>query len=278
MPVGLRRHHAEAQLLPRELSPRRAGDTYNPWDSGVLALPRFSAIVTSYNSAACVASAPDSVAAQDYPNLECIVVDDASKDNSVAVIEDWLARNGDWRFRLIAVPVNRGQLSSIAEALAVADSEFVAVLDADDFWLPGFVRPHVQAHLNTEACSSPCSDLVQVDRDGRIIAVTARWRALTSPNGKIGMPVAASALPRVDSNGAIWVPSEPSKVRLVPRPVLVALFPDFGDDVSPRHVRLDDADRASVGASMCGSLFDHALPLFHRLAAARGAARRISPI
>lgn len=208
---------AEAPANAPDPAPMQAGTAPYPWASGMLCLPRVSVVVTSYNYAAYIASALDSIAAQDYPNLECIIVDDASEDASVAVIENWLVRNGDRRFRLIASPVNQGQLASFAEALVVADGEFVATLDADDFWLPGFLRRHVQAHLNTEAVvSASCSDLVQVDREGRAVAGTARWREFPRAEGKAGMPIAAGELPRLDSRGAFWSPSEAKKVRMVP--------------------------------------------------------------
>ena len=49
--------------------------------------PLVSAIVLSYNQARFAVECLESIKAQDYPNLELLINDDASKDNSVAVID-----------------------------------------------------------------------------------------------------------------------------------------------------------------------------------------------
>src|SRR5262245_44156392 len=73
-----------------------------------LRLPRVAVIVTCYNYARFVEDALDSVAAQTYPNFECVIVDDASTDDSLCIIERWIAAANDSRFRLIKSVSNRG--------------------------------------------------------------------------------------------------------------------------------------------------------------------------
>jgi cellulose synthase/poly-beta-1,6-N-acetylglucosamine synthase-like glycosyltransferase len=66
------------------------------WSRGVLLLPRVSVIVSCYNYAKYIAAALDSVAGQSYRDFECVVVDDASTDNSVEVIPvppQYISRN-----------------------------------------------------------------------------------------------------------------------------------------------------------------------------------------
>jgi glycosyltransferase involved in cell wall biosynthesis len=171
----------------------------------MLALPRVSVIVSCYNYAKCVEMALDSVAAQSYPNFECVVIDDASQDNSLAVVEDWVASVADTRFRLVVCLPNRGQLSAIAEGLAATDGEFVVMLDADDLWLPEFFHRHVQTHLNTLASSSAsCSELVLIDQDGRILSGNTFRRDLGNAGKLNRLPVPATALSRLGPHGAIW--------------------------------------------------------------------------
>ena len=57
-------------------------------------LPLVSVFVASYNNAAYIRQSLDSVAGQTYPHIELIIVDDASTDNSVHVIEEWLKETG----------------------------------------------------------------------------------------------------------------------------------------------------------------------------------------
>jgi len=178
----------------------------DPWSRGVLLLPRVSVIVSCYNYAKYVEAALDSVAGQSYRNFECVVVDDASTDNSVEVIEDWLARIADSRFRLVAKPSNGGQLSALADGLAVTDGEFVAMLDADDLWLPEFLSRHVQVHLNSLAAfPASCCDLIQIDQDGHVVAGNTWWqRDLRETDRRNRHPLTATALPRLDSHAAVW--------------------------------------------------------------------------
>lgn len=92
--------------------------------------PRVSVVVPAYNAAWCVRRALDSVLAQDYGDYELIVVDDGSQDDTAAI----LATYGDG-VRVVSKP--NGGLSSARNAgIAVARGEFVAFLDADDWWLP----------------------------------------------------------------------------------------------------------------------------------------------
>jgi glycosyltransferase involved in cell wall biosynthesis len=178
-------------------------------------LPRISVIVTCFNYGRFIADALESVAAQTYPNWECIVVDDASTDNSVAVIEQWLAAATDPRFRLVKNETNQGQIASIARGLATSDSEFVALLDADDFWFPEFLLRHVEAHLNRfGAVSLTCSDEVQVDAARRALTggfnAQKLWQCQTK---RAFVPISSRAIPHIVSGAPSW--EGPTKTRAV---------------------------------------------------------------
>src|SRR6185437_4901469 len=112
-----------------------------------IALPRVSVVVTCYNYARYIVQAVESVARQTYKNFDCVVIDDKSTDGSADVIERWINDKKDSRFRLIKSVVNRGQTASFAAGLEATSGEFVAFLDADDFWFPEFIQRHVEAHL-----------------------------------------------------------------------------------------------------------------------------------
>ena len=72
-------------------------------------LPKISVVVTCYNCRDYIADAIRSVARQTLRDFDCVIVDDASKDDSVAVIERTLDELKDSRFRLIALDKNVGQ-------------------------------------------------------------------------------------------------------------------------------------------------------------------------
>jgi glycosyltransferase involved in cell wall biosynthesis len=94
--------------------------------------PAVTVIVTSFNYGRYIGAALDSVRAQAMTDFECIIVDDGSTDDSVAVIKTVLS---DPRFRLI-----RQQNGGVSRARNVGIGQvrapFIAFLDADDQWRP----------------------------------------------------------------------------------------------------------------------------------------------
>ena len=93
-------------------------------------VPAVSVIIPAYNAAWCVGKAVDSVLAQDYRNYEVIVVNDGSTDETAAVLDTY----GD---AIRVVRQANGGLSSARNAgIRTARGEFIAFLDADDWWLP----------------------------------------------------------------------------------------------------------------------------------------------
>jgi glycosyltransferase involved in cell wall biosynthesis len=90
---------------------------------------KFSVLLNNYNYGRFLGEAIDSVLGQTYTDFELIIVDDGSTDDSRAVI----ASRSDTRI----VPIlkeNGGQASAFRAGIARASGEYVAFLDADDFW------------------------------------------------------------------------------------------------------------------------------------------------
>ena len=92
--------------------------------------PRVSFIIASYNYARYVGQAIDSLLQQTFKDLEVIVIDDCSSDNSREVLEGY--RN-DPRVRLVFHEVNKGHIYTRNEGLRLARGEYVAVMDSDDY-------------------------------------------------------------------------------------------------------------------------------------------------
>lgn len=100
-----------------------------------LAVPRVDVVIPAYNAAKFIEHALESVAAQGSCIASIIVVDDGSTDDTVAVVEAFSACHRNLLIRCIS-QTNLGPAAARNYGLSFAKSEFVALLDADDVWLP----------------------------------------------------------------------------------------------------------------------------------------------
>jgi glycosyltransferase involved in cell wall biosynthesis len=94
--------------------------------------PRISIILPTYNYGNFLGGALRSVLAQTYPDLELLVIDDGSTDDTAHVVAPFLA---DGRVRYLRQP-NRGPGAARNRGIDQAHGEFIAFVDADDRWLP----------------------------------------------------------------------------------------------------------------------------------------------
>lgn len=92
---------------------------------------KISVIIPNYNYAQYLDQAIQSVLKQSYDNLELIVVNNGSTDNSLEILEKY-----EHKIHLINQP-NLGQSGARNSGLSVSSGEYIAFLDADDFWQTG---------------------------------------------------------------------------------------------------------------------------------------------
>lgn len=114
-------------------------------------LPLITIGLTCYNAADSILRALHSALAQDWPNLELVVVDDCSSDESAAIIERAIADIP--HARLIRHQDNRGPAASRNSILAEAKGDYVAFFDDDDESLPERLRLQYETLLGYEAAS-----------------------------------------------------------------------------------------------------------------------------
>ena len=93
-----------------------------------------SIITPLYNSEEFIKDTVDSVLSQTYTNWEMIIVDDASTDKSVAIIQELI--DGDDRVKLLRLSKNVGAAQARNRALELCSGRFIAFLDSDDIWYP----------------------------------------------------------------------------------------------------------------------------------------------
>jgi len=141
-----------------------------------LRAPLVTIVILNYNYAEFVGHCIRSVDQQDYPDIQCIVLDCASTDGSLPVIEAALRHAKRPIFQLLRRGANHGQVMNYLSALDDIQGAFVAFVDADDFLFPEFVSTHVKAHLNElNSAALSVTDQIQVDAAGQVLAGTCHW-------------------------------------------------------------------------------------------------------
>jgi len=120
-----------------------SGDQIN---SLPFSLPLVSVIIVNYNYGRFLKQAADSVFEQTYPNIEFIIVDNASTDESADVL---LAISKQYPgTTILRRSDNGGQSLASKEGFEASSGEYVVFLDADDVLLPSCIATHVFVHLS----------------------------------------------------------------------------------------------------------------------------------
>lgn len=104
--------------------------------------PLVSIVMPNYNDARFLRESVDALLGQSYPFLEIIIVDDASTDESPALLAAYERR--DSRVRVLLNPGNRGTVLSATRGQAEARGEYLYFASSDDKVLPGFFEKSVK--------------------------------------------------------------------------------------------------------------------------------------
>jgi glycosyltransferase involved in cell wall biosynthesis len=104
--------------------------------------PRISIITPTYNQSNFITRTIDSVLSQNYPNLEYIVMDGGSTDNTLTILESF---NGKiiW-----SSEKDNGQADAINKGIKLSTGEIVAFINSDDYYLPGVFQDIANTFLS----------------------------------------------------------------------------------------------------------------------------------
>lgn len=127
--------------------------------------PMISVVMTSFNSAATIGRAVESVLAQDLAHLELFVVDDVSTDDTREILRALSQR--DPRVKPVFNGRNIGTYASKNSALERCSGDFVTFHDSDDWMHPGRLRRHLDAAAEGIVCST--SNWLRMSETGAVI-------------------------------------------------------------------------------------------------------------
>lgn len=110
------------------------------------AMPLISIIVTTYNSSKYIIETLESAKLQTWQNIELIVSDDCSKDNTVELCSKWIENNKDRfaRTAIITVPQNTGVSANCNRCIKASNSEWIKFIAGDDILLPNCIEDNMK--------------------------------------------------------------------------------------------------------------------------------------
>lgn len=95
--------------------------------------PEISIIMTSYNQADCLHKSLRSIQNQSLKNLEIIIVDDHSLDNSLEILENY--QKEDDRIIIIKHDKNKGKIKARTDGIKLSKGKYITILDGDDAFI-----------------------------------------------------------------------------------------------------------------------------------------------
>lgn len=124
--------------------------------------PLISIITPSLNQGKFIERTILSVLSQDYPDLEYIVIDGGSRDNTLEILNKY-----DDRIKWISES-DRGQADAVNKGLKLAKGEILGWLNSDDTYNPGAVRKAVEQFMRDPHIIMVYGDALFIDRDDRV--------------------------------------------------------------------------------------------------------------
>ena len=150
--------------------------------------PLVSVIAVCYNHARYVIECLDSVRNQTYPNLQIIIMDDYSQDDSVGLIRNWVERHGV-ECKFVAHEQNQGVCRTFNEALELAKGEYISLIATDDSWLSDKLSRQVAIMEQfPDDVGIVYSDAYQIDEHGQRLPemfIAAHRQFGTIPEGDL---------------------------------------------------------------------------------------------
>lgn len=132
--------------------------------------PLVSVLIPSYNHSKYIVSALESVASETYPNIDLVILDDGSTDDSYQIARSWLSTNSSkFSSSSLSCQVNSGIATTLNRLICMAKGKYVAFLASDDILLPGGIRTRVNRLESDSKLLAVFGDCISIDEHGEII-------------------------------------------------------------------------------------------------------------
>ena len=121
---------------------------------------KVSIITVSFNSAKTIADTIESVLSQDFPEIEYIIVDGNSSDDTVQIIRQYENRISKW-----ITEKDQGMYDAMNKGIAMATGDVIGILNSDDVYMNNHVISDLMALLEKQKAQVVFADLILVDQN-----------------------------------------------------------------------------------------------------------------
>lgn len=131
----------------------------------MISIPLVSVVLATYNGIKYLQQQLNSLDAQDYPNLEVIIIDDASTDETYEYLTNYVNRRNN--YMLLRNETNLGVVNTFERGIILAKGDYIALCDQDDVWFPHKIQT-LMANIGDDYLIH--SDANLIDECGNIIS------------------------------------------------------------------------------------------------------------
>lgn len=139
-----------------------------------------SVVVMTFQSSKFIFEALESIKNQTWGNIELIISDDASTDNTVKICREFIEKNRD-RFlnsKIITSNVNTGIPSNYNRGIKAASGDWIKFVDADDILLNNCIQDNIIFTQKFPKAQFITSDVVEIDENSRIIRKDVKYQGM----------------------------------------------------------------------------------------------------
>lgn len=139
-----------------------------------------SVVVMTFQSSKFIFEALESIKNQTWGNIELIISDDASTDNTVKICREFIEKNRN-RFlnsKIITSNVNTGIPSNYNRGIKAASGDWIKFVDADDILLDSCIQDYLVFTQKYPNAKFITSDVVEIDEDSKIIRENVKYQGM----------------------------------------------------------------------------------------------------
>ncbi|MCX5848696.1 MAG: glycosyltransferase family 2 protein [Deltaproteobacteria bacterium] len=138
---------------------------------------KITIVTVCHNSAATIKDTLDSVTSQSYKNLEHIIVDGGSTDETLAIVREWKK----YPVRLVTEP-DKGIYDAMNKGVRLATGDVIGILNSDDVYYDSHVLEDVSVVMSAASVDACYADLVYVDKNN-LKKIIRYWKSCVFKKG-----------------------------------------------------------------------------------------------